>query len=127
MAAPLSFRDSLAGRPSGHNFDIPELWKRNYQDTAMGRKGVGETCLVNHVTLRMPTLVSVIPVDLDKLLQYSTVAACALCCEAGRVVEMAVYIAVVLVVGILGAKQGSAEGTCKMLDVVFLICSHQQS
>ena len=83
----------------------------------------GETCLINHVTLWMPALVSVIPVDLDILLQYGTVAAWALCCIAGRVVEMTVYITIVLVVGILGAKNGSAKGTCKVLDMVFLICS----
>jgi hypothetical protein len=88
-----------------------------------GQEGYGETRLMNHVTLWMPTLISVIPFDLDKLLQNGIVAPWALCCEPGRVVEMTVYIAVMLIVGVLGAKKGSAKGTCKMLDMVFLICS----
>ena len=60
--------------------------------------------LVDHVAFWMPTLVSHVAIYLDKLFEDGAGAAGAFCSEAGGVVEMAVYVAVVFVVRVLWAK-----------------------
>ena len=60
--------------------------------------------LVDHVTFWMPTFVSHVAIYFHKLFEDGAGAAGAFCSEAGRVVEMAVYVAVVFIVGILWAK-----------------------
>lgn len=57
-----------------------------------------------HVTFGMPTLVLHVPIDLDELLENSTVTPNAFGGKSRRVVEMTEYVAVVFVVGILGSK-----------------------
>jgi hypothetical protein len=56
------------------------------------------TDLVNHVTLRVPTLVTHVSIDLHKLLENGSIATCALGGKARRVMVMTIYVVVVLVV-----------------------------
>lgn len=74
-----------------------------------------------HVALGMPVLVLAIPVNLDKLLEYGRLAAVAPLGVAGRVVVVAVDVAVVLIVAILGTKDGGAERACEVVDVVLAV------
>lgn len=62
------------------------------------------TDLVDHVTLWMPTLVFHIAIDLDELLQDSTVAPGTFCRKPGRIMVVAVDICFVLVVRVLRTK-----------------------
>ena len=69
----------------------------------------------------MPTLVAVVAVDFHELLKYCTVATSALGCETGRIVEVAVYVVFVFIIGVLRTKNGRADGACEVLDVVLLV------
>jgi hypothetical protein len=69
----------------------------------------------------MPALVPHVAVDLDKLLEDGSTAPSALCCETSRVVEMAVYIPLMLVIRVLGAKQSGTKGTCKVFYMKLLV------
>jgi hypothetical protein len=77
--------------------------------------------LVNHIALGMPMLIHAIPEDLYELLQYGCLTSVALLRELGRVVVMAVHAAFVLVVGVLGAKNGRTYRTGEVLDVVLSV------
>ena len=70
----------------------------------------------------MPTLVTVVAVDLHELLEYCAVAASALGGKTGRVVEVAVNVVFVFIIGVLRTKNGRADGACEVLDVVLLVC-----
>jgi hypothetical protein len=70
-------------------------------------------------------LVLAIPVDLDELLENGGSATGALDGESGRVVEVAVDRAAVLVVGILRAKNGRADGAGEVLDVKLHVCERR--
>ena len=70
----------------------------------------------------MSTLVAHIPVDLDELLENRTIATCALGSEARRVVEVAVDLALVLIVRVVRSEHGRAYGAREVLDVILLVC-----
>jgi len=53
---------------------------------------------VYHVTLRMPTFISHVSIDLYELFEDCAVASCAFCGETCRIVEMAINVSIVLVV-----------------------------
>ena len=63
-----------------------------------------ETHLVDHITFWVPALVAHIAVDLDELLEDRGVAADAFRRETRAVVEVAVDVARVLVVRVLGPE-----------------------
>jgi hypothetical protein len=69
----------------------------------------------------VPVLVLTVAVDLDELLQDCGLTAVALLGELGRVVVVAVNAAVMLVVTVLGAEDGLAEGAGEMVDVVLAV------
>ena len=73
---------------------------------------------VNHVAFRMPVLILAVAKNLNKLLEDCSLAAIAPLCVLRRVVVVAVHISFVLLVAVLGSKDGWAKGTCKMVDVV---------
>jgi hypothetical protein len=64
--------------------------------------------LVNHVTLRMPVLILSIPKYLHELLENGIVAAVTPLCKARRVMVVAVHVALMLVVAVLGSEDGWA-------------------
>lgn len=66
-------------------------------------------------------LVLAVSEDFDKLFENGRLAAVTALGEFCRIVVMAVYVALVLVVTVLGAKDGGTYGTGKVLDVVFAI------
>ena len=76
---------------------------------------------VDHVTLGMPVLVLTVAVNLDELFEDCVVAAMATLGEAGRIVIMAINLALVLVVAVLRAEYGGTDGTGEVLDVVFVV------
>lgn len=78
--------------------------------------------LVDHVTLRMPTLIPHVTVNLHELLQDGGIAPDALRREPRAVVIMAVDVARVLVVRILGAEECGADRASEVVDVVFFVC-----
>ena len=69
----------------------------------------------------MPVLINAVPKDLHKLLQDRRLAAITLLRECGRVVEVAVDVAFMLIVRILCAKDGGADAAGEVLDVVFAV------
>lgn len=66
----------------------------------------------------MPTFISHIAINFNKLLENSAGASNTLGCEPGRVVEVAIHVSLVLVVGVLRTEQGRTDGTREMLDMV---------
>jgi hypothetical protein len=70
----------------------------------------------------MPTFILHIPIDLHKLFQYRTIATSTFRGKSRGIVEMAVDVAFVFIVRVLGTKQCRAEGTCEMLYMEFLVC-----
>lgn len=66
-------------------------------------------------------LILAIAEDFDKLLENSCLTAIAALREFGRVVVVAVYISLVLVIAILGAKDGRTYRAGKVFDMVFAI------
>ena len=79
------------------------------------------TDLVNHVTLRMPTLISHVPIDLHELFQNGSVAANAFGSNTRRVVVMTIYVLVVLIIRVVGAEQCRTYRACEVFDVKFLL------
>ena len=69
----------------------------------------------------MPVLIDAVPENLHKLLQNRRLATIALLRELRAVVVMAVDVAFVLVVGVLGAEDGGADGAGEVFDVVFAV------
>jgi hypothetical protein len=69
----------------------------------------------------VPVLVLAVTEDLDKLLKNGGLASVTALGELGRVVVVAVDLAVVLVVAILGTKDGGAEGAGEVVDVVLFV------
>ena len=76
---------------------------------------------MDHVALWMPALIAHVAIDLDELLEDRAVAADALGRESGGEVEVAVYVVVVLVVAVVGAKGRRADGARKVFDVELLV------
>jgi len=66
-------------------------------------------------------LVDTVAEDFHELLQDGGLTSIALLRELGRVVVMAVHVALVLVVRILRAENGWANAACEMLDVILAI------
>ena len=66
-------------------------------------------------------LVLAIPKNLDKLLQDRGVTAITPLRELGGVVIMAINFSFVLVVRVLGAKDGRTDRASEMLNVIFAI------
>lgn len=66
-------------------------------------------------------LVLTISVDLYKLFQDRVLATMTSLSELCRIVVMAVDVALMLVVAILGAENGRANGACEMLDMIFAV------
>ena len=56
------------------------------------------TDLVNHVAFWVPTFVAHVPINLHKLLQNGSIATCTLGGKACRVMIMAIYVIVVLII-----------------------------
>lgn len=71
----------------------------------------------------MPVLILSISKDFDELLQNSSLAAITALSKLRRVVIVTVYFAIVLVVAVLGAKDGRADGAGEMLNMVLAIKS----
>ena len=63
------------------------------------------TDFVNHVTFRMPAFITRVTINLHKLLQNGGIATKALGGKARRVMVMTIYVIIVLVIRVLGAKQ----------------------
>jgi hypothetical protein len=115
----LAFQLGGTRRPSGHDFDVPELGQHS---RFVPKRHLDQRAyLVDHVTLWMPALVPHVAIDLDKLLQDGSTAPSTLCRETSRVVEVAVYIPVMLVIRVLGSKQSGTKGTCKMFYMKLLV------
>ena len=70
----------------------------------------------------MPALVSHVTIDFDELLEDSTVASCALRGVPSGVMEMAVDIPFVFVVGVLWTKKSWAHRAREVLDMELLVC-----
>ena len=79
------------------------------------------TDLVNHVTLRMPTFISHVPIVLHELFQNGSLAANALGCNTRRVMVMTIYVLVVLIIRVVGAEQCRTYATREVFDVKFLL------
>ena len=73
---------------------------------------------MNHVAFGVPVLVLAVPEDLDELLEDGSMAAAAALGELGGVVVMAVDMAIVFVIAVLGAKHGRAQGASEVVDVI---------
>ena len=56
------------------------------------------TDLVNHVAFWVPAFVAHVPIDLHKLLQNCGIAARTFCRKARRIMVMAVYVVVALII-----------------------------
>jgi len=66
----------------------------------------------------MPVLVLAVSEDFDELLEDRRLAAIAALGEPGGVVVVAVNLTIVLIVAVLGAKHGRAEGAGKVVNMV---------
>lgn len=92
------------GWSSRGDFDIPELrYKKLMKYDRRYRRNAD---LVNHVALRMPTLIPHIAINLDELLQDGTIAAGTLRRKSCRIMEVTVDVTVMFVVRVLGSKEG---------------------
>ena len=69
----------------------------------------------------MPAFVPIIPNDLHKLLENRAIASRTFCREPRGIMEMAVDVTFMLVVGVLRAKHGRADRTRKMFDMVLFV------
>jgi len=106
------------------DFDIPELDIGGSEESLS--VAVSKTHLVDHVTLRMPAFIFHIPINLHKLFEDGAMASRAFCREAGRVMKVAVDIAVVFIIRVLGTEQSRAEGASEMFDMKFLVCKQMR-
>lgn len=77
--------------------------------------------LVDHVALGMPVLVLAVSKDLDELLQDGRLAAVTPLGELRRVVVVAVYVTIVLVVTVLRSKNRGTERAGEMVYVVLSV------
>lgn len=81
--------------------------KRNIMDGTLTMDiGGSGGYLVDHVTLGMPVLILAIAIDLDKLFEDGGFASSTPGGVMDRVVVVAIDLVVVLIVGILGTKDG---------------------
>jgi hypothetical protein len=62
------------------------------------------TDLMNHETFPMPALVTQVPLNLHKFFQNGSVAADALGSTTSRIMIVTIYVILVLVIRVLGAK-----------------------
>jgi len=67
----------------------------------------------------MPVLILAIAEDLDKLLENGSLAALAPLGKTGRVVIMAIHLAIVLIVAVLCSKHCGTQRAGKVINVVF--------
>lgn len=70
----------------------------------------------------MERAITLVSVDLDELLEDSRVATNALDGKTSRVVPVTKDSAVVLIVRILGAKEGWTNRASEMLNVILFLC-----
>lgn len=68
-------------------------------------------------------LVLAIAKNLDELLENGSLAAITSLSKSGGIVVVAVYVAVVFVVAVLGAEYGIAHGAGEVVDVIFAVQS----
>ncbi len=66
-------------------------------------------------------LVFAVPEDLDKLLEDGCLAAVAALCKLGRVMIVAVDLTIMLVIAILGAKDGWAKRAGEVVHMVLAL------
>lgn len=64
-------------------------------------------------------LVLSITEDLDKLLKNCRLTSITFLCKLGGVVVVAINLSIVLVIAILGAKDGSTKRACEVVNVIF--------
>ena len=76
---------------------------------------------MDHITLGVPVLVLAVAVDLDKLLEDGGPASGAFDGVAERIVVVAVDLALVLVVRVLGPKDRRAHGAGEVLNVILAV------
>jgi hypothetical protein len=69
----------------------------------------------------MPVLVLTVAEDLDKLFEDGGLTPTAALGELGGVVVVAVNVAIVLVIAILGAEHGRAQGAGKVVNVILTL------
>lgn len=69
----------------------------------------------------MPVLILAVAENLDKLLQDGGVASVASLSKLGGIMEMAVHLALVFVIGILGTEYCGTHGASEMFDMIFAI------
>lgn len=77
--------------------------------------------LVNHVTFGVPVFNGVFLVNLDVLFEDSHLTACAADGKLSGVVEVTEDSAVVLVIGILGSKDGGTGRASEMVGMVLFV------
>lgn len=76
---------------------------------------------MDHVAFRMPMLVLTVAEYLDELLENCCLAAIAALSELRRVVIMAIYVAIMLIVAVLRPENRGAECAREVVDMVFAI------
>ena len=76
---------------------------------------------MDHIAFRVPVLILAIAENFDELLQDGRVTAVTPLGKLGGIMEMAVDLALMLVVGILRTKNGRAHGAGEMFNVIFAI------
>ena len=75
--------------------------------------------LIDHIALRMPTFVPVVPIDLHELLENGTVTSRTFRGKTSGVVELTIDVDFMLVMRVLRTEDSSANGTRKMLNMLF--------
>ncbi len=66
----------------------------------------------------MPVLILTVSEDFDKLLENGILAALTALRKFDRIVVMAIHVAFVLVIAVLGSELCRTDGACEMLDVI---------
>lgn len=68
----------------------------------------------------MPTLIAHVSVNLHKLLENRGTTTSTFCRKTGRIMEMTIYVAIVLVIRVLGAKKSRTQGACEVFYMKLL-------
>jgi hypothetical protein len=76
---------------------------------------------MDHVAFWMPVLVLAVAKDLDELFENGGLTPTAALGELGGVVVVAVNVAIVLVIAILGAEDGRTQGAGKVVNVILAL------
>lgn len=98
---------------------IKVLLRRLQRLTCGGKADIPK--FVDHIALRMPVLILTIAEDFDKLFQDRSVTTMTALGELGGVMEMAVDLAFMLVIGVLCTKYSWTHGAGEMFDMVFTL------